>query len=267
MATTATIPIREKLGVKPPAQSIRWLNGMFFGEYGVGKTHLLGTAIEHEMTSPLLIFDIDGGVQTLSDEGKFPQHESIDVIQVRGYEEMIQKITDLYDSVDSKGELYYKTIGVDTFSEFAGLDLAYIMRTRAEDNPKLDEDVADQYGYNKSGAHLRRVVRMLRDLPCNSILTSHVADVQDSLGKTQYFPMLAGKLRKQIPGFLDFVGYMKAEVADDGEIVRSIQFVKTDRVAAKQRSCGFNDIEVNQTIPSLWLKRQQNKENGDSNVG
>lgn len=258
MATAATIPIREKLGVKPPAQSIRWLNGMFFGEYGVGKTHLLGTAIEHKMTSPLLIFDIDGGVQTLS------EHEEIDVLQVRGYEEMIEKIQDLYDSVDDNGELYYKTIGVDTFSEFAGLDLAYIMRVRADDNPRLDEDVADQYGYNKSGAHLRRVVRLLRDLPCNTILTSHVADVQDSLGRIQYYPMLAGKLRKQIPGFLDFVGYMKAEVDDSsGEIVRSIQFVKTDRVAAKQRNCGFDDIEVDQTIPSLWMKRQTHKENGN----
>lgn len=253
---TATIPIREKLGVKPPAQSIRWLNGMFFGEYGVGKTHLLGTAADHEMTSPLLIFDIDGGVQTLSDK------EHIDVIQVRGYEEIVEKITDLYDSVDEEGELYYKTVGVDTFSEFAGLDLAYVMRTRAGDNPRLDEDVADQYGYNKSGAHLRRVVRMLRDLPCNTILTSHVADVQDSLGKIQYYPMLAGKLRKQIPGFLDFVGYMKAEVGDDGEIVRSMQFVKTDRVAAKQRNCGFDDMEVNPTIPGLWMKRQTHKENG-----
>jgi AAA domain len=255
MATTATIPIREKLGVKPPAQSIRWLNGMFFGEYGVGKTHLLGTATEHEMTRPLLIFDIDGGVSTLS------QHEDIDVVQVRSYDEMVDAIIALRDSVDKDGEIYYKTIGVDTFSEFAGIDLAYIMRQRAEENARLDEDVADQYGYNKSGAHLRRVVRMLRDLPCNTILTSHVADVQDSLGRIQYYPMLAGKLRKQIPGFLDFVGYMKAEV-DGDEIVRSIQFTKTDRVAAKQRSCGFDEIELNPTIPGLWQKRQQHKENG-----
>jgi hypothetical protein len=253
---STTIPIREKLGVQPPAQSIRWLNGMFFGEYGVGKTHLLGTAQEHKMTSPLLIFDIDGGVQTLSD------NPLIDVVQIRSYDQMLEKVQDLYDSIDKNGELYYKTVGVDTFSEFASLDLAKIMRDRAADNPRLDEDVADQYGYNKSGAHLRRIVRMLRDLPCNTILTSHVADVQDSLQKIQYFPMLAGKLRRQIPGFLDFVGYMKAEVGSDGEIVRSIQFIKTDRVAAKQRNCGFDDIEVNPTIPSLWQKRQQNKENG-----
>jgi AAA domain len=237
------------LGVKPPSQSVRWLNGMFFGEYGVGKTHLLGTAIEHEMTRPLLIFDIDGGVQTLSN------HEEIDVLQIRGYEEMLEKLQDLYDSIDENGEIYYKTIGVDTFSEFASLDLAYIMRIRAEENPRLDEDVADQYGYNKSGAHMRRIVRKLKDLPCNSILTCHVADVQDTLQRVQYFPMLAGKLRKQIPGFLDFVGYMKAEVEGD-DVMRSVQFIKTDRVAAKQRSCGFDNMELNPTIPSLWAKRQ-----------
>jgi len=258
MATATTTTLREKLGAKPPAESIQWLNGMIFGEYGVGKTDLLGTAQDHEVTGPLLIFDIDGGVQTLK------HRPDIEVVQIRSYDEMIEKIMILYDGIDSNGKLPYGTIGVDTFSEFASLDLAAIMRERADGNPRLDEDVADQYGYNKSGAHLRRVVRMLRDLPCNVILTSHVADVQDSLGKIQYFPMLAGKLRKQIPGFLDFVGYMKAEV-DGDEVVRSIQFVKTDRVAAKQRSCGFDDIELNPTIPTLWAKRQsapQVKENG-----
>ena len=259
MATTTTTTLGEKLGAKPPQHYAKWLNGMIFAEYGAGKTHLLGTAQDHPMTAPLLIFDIDGGMQTLSDK------EGIEVVPVRDYETMIDKIMVLKDGIDSKGELPYKTIGVDTFSEFASIDLAYIMRSRAEENPRLDEDVADQYGYNKSGAHLRRVVRLLRDLPCNVILTSHVADVQDSLGKVQYYPMLAGKLRRQIPGFLDFVGYMKAEVEGD-EIVRSIQFVKTDRVAAKQRNCGFDDIEINPTLPSLWQKKQtakiENKENG-----
>jgi len=258
MATVTTNPLSEKLGAKPVSASVRWLNGMIFAEYGAGKTHLLGTAHDDPITGPLLIFDIDGGVETLKHQ------PDIEVISIRSYEQMIEKIHILYDGIDSNGELPYGTIGVDTFSEFASLDLALIMRERAEENPRLDADVADQYGYNKSGAHLRRVVRMLRGLPCNTILTSHVADVQDSLGRIQYYPMLAGKLRKQIPGFLDFVGYMKAEVEGD-EIVRSIQFAKTDRVAAKQRSCGFLDIEIDPTIPSLWQKRQQvetAKENG-----
>jgi len=249
MAQTATIPIREKLGVQSPTEITKWLNGMLFAEYGAGKTHLLGTAQDHPMTSPLLIFDIDGGIETLKNKPE------IDVKPIRSYDEMIDNITMLYDSIDSKGNLHYKTIGIDTFSEFASLDIAYIMRERAENNPRLDEDVPDQYAYGKSGAHMRRVVRMLRDLPCNVILTSHVADVQDSLGKIQYYPMLSGKLRKQIPGFLDFVGYMKAEV-DGDTIVRSIQFIKTDRVAAKQRNCGFANVEVDVTIPDLWVKRQ-----------
>jgi hypothetical protein len=249
MATATTTPLSEKLGAKPVSASVKWLNGMFFAEYGAGKTHLLGTAHDHPITGPLLIFDIDGGVETLKHQ------PDIEVVSIRSYDEMIDKIMILQDGIDNKGELPYGTIGVDTFSEFASLDIAYIMRERAEHNPRLDADVPDQYAYGKNGAHMRRVVRMLRDLPCNVILTSHVADVQDSLGKMQYFPMLSGKLRKQIPGFLDFVGYMKAEV-DGDELVRSIQFIKTDRVAAKQRSCGFEAMEINPTIPSLWEKRQ-----------
>ena len=246
------------MGVQPPSAIAKWLKGMFFAEYGVGKTHLLGTATDHPLTSPLLIFDIDGGMETLKGM------DNIDVVPVRDYDTMIEKIMDLYDAVDDNGELYYKTIGVDTFSEFAGLDLAYIMRIRAEENPRLDEDVPDQYGYNKSGAHMRRVVRMLKDLPCNVILTSHVADVQDSLNRINYYPMLAGKLRKQIPGFLDFVGYMKSEV-DGDDVVRSVQFVKTERVAAKQRNCGFEDIEINPTLPALFEKRQAAKDDAKEN--
>lgn len=256
MATATTTTLSEKLGAKPPGEVVKWLNGMVFAEYGVGKTHLLGTAEDHPVTGPLLIFDIDGGVQTLR------KRKNIEVVPIRSYDEMIDKIMTLYDGIDSNGELPYGTIGVDTFSEFASLDIAKIMRDRAGTNPRLDEDVPDQYAYNKSGAHLRRVVRLLKDLPCNVILTSHVADVQDSLGRTSYFPMLAGKLRKQIPGFLDFVGYMKAEVEGD-EIVRSIQFVKTDRVAAKQRNCGFDDIEINPSIPGLWAKKQLADEEDD----
>ena len=126
---TATIPIREKLGVKPPAQSIRWLNGMFFGEYGVGKTHLLGTAADHEMTRPLLIFDIDGGVQTLSNQVSNMRKSTLFkfVATRKSLTRLLTCMTALMPMV----ELYYKTLGVDTFSEFAGLDLAYVMRSQS----------------------------------------------------------------------------------------------------------------------------------------
>lgn len=256
MATaTATPSIREILGVQPPSTSLRWFNGMFFGEFGVGKTHLLGTAQDHPETSPLLILDVDGGVQTLR------KRKDIDVLQVRSLEQFNDIYESLFNSI-VKGEMHYKTIGVDTLTEFQSLDISEIMLARWEESPgKLDKDVPDPYGWNKSGAHMRKMVRALRDLPCNTLFTCHVAEVENTLKQKEYFPMLPGKLRKQIPGFLDFVGYMKQEVGEADEIIRSIQFLKTDRVAAKQRDCGFMDLEINPTIPILWDRLQaHNKE-------
>ena len=248
MATATAPSIRERLGVKPPALISKYLNGMIFGEFGVGKTHLLGTAEDHPETSPLLILDIDGGVSTL-------RKRKVDVVPIRSIEEFNEKYQELYNSIED-GEMFYKTIGVDTLTEFQSLDISDIMRERYNENPRLDKDVPDQYGWNKSGAHIRTMVRALRDLPCNTIFTCHLAEVENALKQKEYYPLLPGKMRKTIPGFLDFVGYMKSEIGEDDEVVRSIQFLKTDKVAAKQRDCGFADMEINPTIPILWDKLQ-----------
>jgi hypothetical protein len=249
-ATTTKVSIREKLGVQPPALSLRYLNGMVFGEFGVGKTHFLGTAEDHPETSPLLILDVDGGVQTLR------KRKGIDVIQIRSIQQFNQVYLDLLDSIEN-GELYYKTIGIDTLTEFQSLDIGDIMEQRYQENPRLDKDIPDQYGWGKSSAHIRKMVRLLRDLPCNTIFTCHLAEIENSLKQKEYYPMLPGKLKKQVPGFLDFVGFMKSEVGENDEIIRSMQFLKTDRVAAKQRDCGFDDIEIDPTIPMLWDKMQE----------
>jgi hypothetical protein len=227
---------------------------MIFGEYGVGKTYLLGTAHDHPETNPLLILDIEGGVRTLR------HRKDVDVIQIRSLEQLMQTYEDLYNSIE-KNEIYYKTIGIDTLTELQSLDINSIMSERHDENPRLDKDVPDQYGWNKSGAHVRKIVRAFRDLPCNTLFICHVAEVENALKQKEYYPMLPGKLRKQIPGFLDFVGYMKSEVGEDDTVIRSIQFLKTDKVAAKDRTSAFDALEVNPTIPSLWDKLQDsNKE-------
>ena len=254
MATTAPVrnPIRDTLGVQPPAESLDWFNGLIFAEWGTGKTHLLGTAQDHPETSPLLIFDVEGGVHTLS------HRQDIDVVQVRDYDAFKDKINELHDSIEydsktGKPSMYYKCIGVDSLTELQSLDIGDIMDIRGDSNPNLDKDIPDPQGWNKSGAHIRKLVRVLNNLPCHVLYTCHLAEIEDSLKRKVLYPMLPGKMRKTIPGFLDFVGYMKAEQEGD-ETVRSIQFLGTERVKVKQRNCGFDDIEINPTIPILWDK-------------
>lgn len=253
MSATVT-DLREKLGVQRPSESISWLNMMLYGEPGVGKTHLIGTAQDHKMTAPLLVIDIDGGITTLR------HRQDVDVIQVRSVKELIQAYRDLYNAIPSNGKKFpYGTIAIDTFSELQQLDLREIMTTFAKSNDKIDPDVPDQRGYGKSGTHMRDLIRAFRDLPCNTIISCHSQTERDNNMRLMTQIKLVGKLRIDIPGFLDMVGYYRAE--EDGDTVnRYLQFMKTGTTIAKDRTGAFDAVEINPTIPSLWNKLQASNE-------
>jgi phage nucleotide-binding protein len=221
---------------------------MIHGESGVGKTYLLGTAQDEKETSPVLILDIDGGIKTLR------HRKDIDVIQVRSIDQLIGVYRDLFNAIPSDGKKFpYGTIGIDTFSELQQLDLIEVMREFGKMNDKIDVDVPDQRGYGKSGTHMRKLARAFRDLPCNLILNCHTQSERDNNMRMIYQPKLVGKLRIDIPGFLDVVGYYRAE-ADGDEVTRYLQLMKTETTMAKDRTGAFDSIEVNPTIPSMWAK-------------
>lgn len=224
---------------------------MFYSEPGVGKTHLLGTAQDHPLTSPVMVIDIDGGVQTLR------RRPDIDVIQVRSVKQVIDAYNELYKAIPSDGGKFpYGTIGIDTLTELQSLDLGQIMKALAKINDKLDEDVPDQRGYGKSLAHMRMVIRAFRDLPCNVIFNCHAQSERDNNMRQQVFPKLTGQLKIVAPGFLDIVGYYRSEADADG-ITRYMQFQKTESVIAKDRTGAFDAVEINPTIPMLWDKLQE----------
>lgn len=219
---------------------------MVYGEPGVGKTHFLGTAEDHADTSPLLIFDVDGGVTTVRKRAK------IDVVQVRSFNELVQHFVEIHGAIKD-GKLPWKTIGIDSLSEFGKIDISDISKTFANANDKLDEDIPDMRAYAKSGNHIRRIVRAFRDLPCNVIFTCHTQTDRDNFNRLIYQPQLPGKLRADIPGFLDIVGWLRAEV--DGEVItRYLQTQKTEVTIAKDRTNALDAVEVNPTIPALWDK-------------
>ena len=73
------LTIRDLLEVLPPDQSVPYQNDLFFGDPGAGKTHLLGTVVDHPDLHPMLLADIDGGSMTLRNVPK----NTVDVKQVR----------------------------------------------------------------------------------------------------------------------------------------------------------------------------------------
>jgi phage nucleotide-binding protein len=237
--------LRKSLEVKPPAEAVEWINALFYGDPGAGKTYLLGTAEDSKLTSPVLIFDVEGGLATI-------RHRSdIDVVKVRSMKELTDNYNKLYRSIEDD-KMYYKTVGIDSLSELTDVDMRYIMKEAYGRNPdKVDEDVPSQREWGKARAHMRRIVRAFRDLPCNVIFTAQVATLQEEGQPTKYFPGFAGKLRTELPGFVDVVGYLYPEV-QEGVIVRKLQVTGTRRVVAKDRTSALGDILENTTIPEMW---------------
>jgi hypothetical protein len=238
--------LREKLQVKPPDELVDWINALFYGEPGAGKTWLGGTADDDERTSPVLVVDIEGGVTTLRHRSK------VDVVSVRSMPELEKLHNDLYHSIEDGG-IYYKTLMLDSLPELADLDMRFIMKDAYSKNPeKVDKDVPSQREWGKSRSHMRTIVRAFRDLPCHTIFTAQVGTLQEEGQPTKYFPGFAGKLRTEIPGFMDIVGYLYPEVEPSGVIVRKLQVQGTRRVVAKDRTSSLGGILENPTIPMIW---------------
>lgn len=247
---TATKPheeLRKALQVAPPSEMLRWINLLVYGDAGAGKTWLTGTADDDPRTRPLLILDVEGGLTTIR------HRKDVDVISIRSVPELEAAHKQLYDSIDrDKNEMYYKTVAIDSLPELADLDMRTIMLKAYQANPdKVDKDVPSQREWGKSRAHVRAIVRAFRDLPCNIIMTAQVATLQDEGQPTKFFPGFAGKLRTEIPGFMDIVGYLYPE-NEAGVVVRKMQVQGTRRVVAKDRTSALGMIVENPTIPMLW---------------
>src|SRR5215831_206368 len=212
---TTTSELAEKLQVRSPTEVVDWINMLIYGEPGVGKTYLCGTAQDHPDTAPVLYLDIDGGVTTLR------HRTTLDVKPVRSIEKIkagfnkeemlgINEIYEmLYNSIDREtGKIPYGTVVIDRLDELADIDMRYIMRDAFNRKPEtVDIDVPSprEWGINRS--HIRKLVRAFRDLPCHVIFVSGVTVFQEEGQPTKYSPGFAGKLRNELPGFVDIVGY------------------------------------------------------------
>lgn len=232
--------------MKPPAEFSGYFNMFVYGESGVGKTTLIGTAQDHEDTAPLLIIDIEGGMTTLR------KKTNIDVVQARSIKEVIEIFNKLH--MDTSG--YYKTVGLDSLTELQALDLREILNAAHKAKPdKVDPDKPQQQHWGISREHMRKIVRAFKDLPVNFITTASLVTERDEDEPTRYYPALPGKLRGDVPGFMDVVGFMRAKhkVSTD-EVIRTLQVGKTERVIAKDRFDILGSLIESPSIPLIFEK-------------
>jgi len=252
-----TKTLAERLGVWHPDGTVKWLNGLFFGEPGAGKTHLSGTSEDDpDNWLPALILDIDGGTDTL----RF--RKQLDITDPIRSIKQLQKV---YDEIaaDTRERMsrglgcYYKSIHMDNVSELQKMDMNVVMEEevqRASNPAKIDLHIPTQAAWGKNNERMRLMIRPFRDLPCHFICLAHSDDREDSATKLmRLWPALPGQLRTGASGFFSVVGYISVYDGPDGKPTRQIQFAKTRRVAAKDRFQVLPDAMMdNPTLPQIW---------------
>lgn len=235
--------LREQLGAGSAFEVAQHLNILVQGDAGAGKTYFGGTAQDHELTAPLLVLDMEGGTTTLR------HRKDVDVKRCHNFEEFWAA----YELLEADAGHTYKTVLVDSLTELQKMDLTDIMVKVVNKDSDRDPDVPSMREWGKTTQHIRNVIRRFRDLPCNVVFTVLSKREKDNEGNTVIIPDLPGKLAWQVPGFVDIVGYLYADV-DNDIIERRMQFQPTRKVMAKDRTAALGAVLINPTVSDLLEK-------------
>lgn len=216
------------LKISSPAE-FDWLNMLIYGEPGVGKTRLAGSAVLVPDMCPVLLMDFEGGTLSLAGDMR-----DVDVVRLKTWE----RVDRLYGALYDKNP--YKTVIIDSLSEVQKFSMSEIMRAVVTKDSERDPDIASLREWGKNGEQIRRLVRAFRDLPCHTIFTALMTEDRDERTNTiKLRPSLPGKLKGEVAGYVDIVLYLyKKEVGPikEREIKTLCLSQGTERQVAKDRS-------------------------------
>lgn len=219
----------------------KFVNILIYGEPGTGKTVLAGSASAVEAMAPVLLLDIEGGTMSLADT-----YPNVDVVRITHWADLQKVYNKLY-----AGNHGYKTVIMDSLTEAQKLSMDDIMRKAVKEDPDLDPDVPTMRAWGKNIQQMRKFTRALRDLPFNVIFTALVDSDKDNRGKTVSRPSFQGKLKGEVPGFMDVVAYYYIRQVGDN-LKRMLLTQQTDTTIAKDRSNKLDKLIEDPTMATIY---------------
>jgi len=262
-----------------------YINMLVYGAPGSGKTTLCGTAADVDAMADVLMIDIEAGKMTIKNNDRIKRKDRVDTIRVTSYKQLSDVHTflqahcryrDLEGAEDKLIALEarfrgttpdkitkprkYRTVIIDSMSELDALCIYELLGLSTD--MKLSEAMADGEmetatfaEYKKNNQIMQLVTRAYRDLPINVLLTCHTAYAQDELKRMFYMPSLTGKLRNQIQGFVDIVGYLRVGELQEGQkkAPRRLMVQPVGKFDAKCRLAAFKESYFEDpTMSSIW---------------
>jgi len=232
-----------------------YFNMLIYGDSGVGKTTLAGSAQAVLAMSPVLVIDIEGGTESLKHS-----YPNVEMIRVTTWKEMQEVYNVLHD-----GDHPYQTVVLDSLTEIQKFNMYDIMNDLAQKRPDLDPDVPGMREWGKNLEQIRRFVRGFRDLDIHTLFTSLAkSDKDQKTGITTTKPSLSGKMADEVAAFLDVVVYYYVKQIGDGtdaEFKRLLLTAKTDSQVAKDRTGRLPMVIESPTMQNIYDLMTGNNDN------
>ena len=235
------------------------LNVLYWGREGAGKTIDIAAATQ---LGKVLFVNAEGGLKKRALLANGVKTENLVVFPRPGqpltYDTLEQAIfrikSDLMDdpkswflfAIDSVTEL------AQAFTDEAGDDR---YEKGKKKNPAWNPTIGDQFftdlsDYGTSTKMVRKIVRMLRDLPIHVAMTTlERRDVDEDTSKVAYGPAVGPALQTSLLGYVDVVLYCKAP--DEERDYFRAQTKKVGAARAKDRIGILPKVLVNPTFPRL----------------
>lgn len=261
--------------IQSNVNAVRYLKALVYGEYGSGKTYLMGSSVQVPQMRDVLLISIEAGELTLYDPDNPMPFHLIDIVNVHDYKTTgrVYDFLKLHCSVrdeasqgDEEAKInllklqnrlmpnvpdpdrlrLYRTVIIDSLAEVEANCMMQLLGVGSES--MIDEEVAaegwDEYRRQRSMIH--RLIRGFRNLPMNILFTCPRHFRENEQKRRIYGPMMTGKLSNEVQGFMDLVGHLvvgsiaETAVAEGEEIpdavaARRMYIQPGPRHAAKSR--------------------------------
>lgn len=255
-STTATMRPKKAppFAIKKVSADETWMKMLFYSMHGVGKTTLAASAVDVPSMGDVIMISAESGNLTLLDNDRVKNLDQLETIPVDAFDTVVKIFEFLSSHIqfrDLKGvaasltreqaddkmraqEAWmkgcepsdivtpkrYKTVILDSLTEIEAYCMYKLLGVHGEfSTSMLDEDTktAEFKEYKQNNNMVNLLVRAFRDLDMHVIVLAGRAFEQDEMKKFLYSPQLTGKLRTQVQGYFDIVGYLVAGKAKEGE--------------------------------------------------
>lgn len=271
----AVAPAKAVAKVQPPPFRLsslqsrqRYWKMLFFGKHGIGKTELMGSAVDVPGMQDLFIVSAEKGEMTLEDTPRIKQKDKIftaiannigEVSAMKDWlvahckyrdesnEAGLKKLEQMVgmDSGDGPARKFY-SVGIDTLSEIQAFATYQAKGYGNEIAIDATLSKTEWDHFNQILDRMQILMRAYRDLPMHVFFLAQESYVQDESKKMIYSPALQGQMARKVQGFVDIVGYL-----DMGELVVGNSTKKVRRLwlqpqpgsrfAAKSRKSSFKE--------------------------